>query len=161
LEIKPTKLVKGQGLAKMLTEGNEKDLGMICQNNVSKYAQNILRLEQVKWYAVIIFYLRNLTCPSHLVGHKKRVLRLKSSKYVLTKDGLEWRNPDGIILRCVDEIEAKKLVDEFYVGFCVGHYAAKTTTHKILREGYYWPTIFLDVHQFVRKFEPCQLFTRK
>ena len=26
LEIKPTKLIKGQGLAKMLTQGNEKEL---------------------------------------------------------------------------------------------------------------------------------------
>ena len=30
LEIRPTKLIKGQGLAKMLTEGNEKALGMVC-----------------------------------------------------------------------------------------------------------------------------------
>ena len=36
LEIKPTKLIKGQGLAKMLTQGNEKALGMICQNNNPK-----------------------------------------------------------------------------------------------------------------------------
>jgi hypothetical protein len=155
LEIKPTKLIKGQGLAKMLTEGNEKALGMICLNDNPKFSPDILRLEQVEWYADIIFYLKNLTCPSHLVGHKKRDLRLKSFKYVLTKDGLGWRNPDGIILRCVDEVEAKKLVDEFHAGFCGGHYATKTTTHKILRAGYYWPTIFSDVHQFVRKCEPC------
>ena len=36
LEIKPTKLMKGQGLDKMLTHGNEKALGMICQNNSPK-----------------------------------------------------------------------------------------------------------------------------
>jgi hypothetical protein len=95
------------------------------------------------------------------VGHKKRALRLKSAKYVLTRDGLGWRNPDGIILRCVDDVESKRLVDEFHGGFCGGHFAAKTTTHKILRAGYYWPTIFSDVHQFVRKCEPCQLFTGK
>jgi hypothetical protein len=52
-------------------------------------------------------------------------------------------------------------VDEFHSGFCGGHYAAKTTTHKILREGYYWPTIFSDVHQFVIKCEACHLFNRK
>jgi hypothetical protein len=85
----------------------------------------------------IIFYLKNLTCPSHLVGHKKISLRLNLSKYVITKDVLGWRNPDGIILRCVDEIEDKKLVDEFHAGFCGGHYATKTTTHKILRVVYY------------------------
>jgi hypothetical protein len=33
--------------------------------------------------------------------------------------------------------------------------------HKILRVGHYLPTIFSDVDQFVRKCEPCQLFTGK
>jgi ribonuclease HI len=161
LEIRPTKLIKGQGLAKMLTESNERALDLVCQINDEDYHPNLQKLEQVEWYTDIIFYLKNLTCPSHLVGHKKRALRLKAAKYVLTRDGLGWKNPDGIILRCVDDVESKKLVDEFHGGFCGGHFAAKTTTHKILRAGYYWPTIFSDVHQFVRKCEPCQLFTGK
>jgi hypothetical protein len=45
LEIKPTKLVKGQGLAKMLTEGNERALGMICHNNNQEFPPNLLKLE--------------------------------------------------------------------------------------------------------------------
>jgi hypothetical protein len=45
LEIKPTKLIKGKGLAKMLTEGNERALGMNCQNDDTKYSPIILRLE--------------------------------------------------------------------------------------------------------------------
>jgi hypothetical protein len=52
-------------------------------------------------------------------------------------------------------------MDEFHGGFCGGHFAAKTTTQKILKEGYYWPTIFSDVHQFVWKCEPCHLFIGK
>ena len=76
LEIKPTKLIKGQGLAKMLAESNEKALGlvdqdMVCQINVPKSSPNLLKLQQVEWYSDIIFYLKNLTCPSHLVGHIK------------------------------------------------------------------------------------------
>jgi hypothetical protein len=55
----------------------------------------------------------------------------------------------------VDDIESKKLMDEFHGGFCGGHFVAKTTTHKIFRAGYYWPTIFLDVHQLVQKCELC------
>ena len=35
LEIRPTKLIKGQGLAKMLTESNEKELGMVGQSSDS------------------------------------------------------------------------------------------------------------------------------
>ena len=33
LEIKITKLIKGQGISKMLTQGNEKALGIIFQNS--------------------------------------------------------------------------------------------------------------------------------
>jgi hypothetical protein len=29
---------------------------------------------------------------------------------------------------------------------CGGHFAARTTAHKILRVGYYWPTILSDTH---------------
>ena len=67
--------------------------------------------------------------------------------------GLGWKNPDGLILRCVDEDEAKSLINEFHVGLCCGHYATRTATHKP-----YWPSIFSDVHKFVRCCEPCQLF---
>jgi hypothetical protein len=119
------------------------------------------RLEQHQWYSDIIFFLLNLTCPSHLIGHKRRALRLRVSKYCIIQDGLGWRNPDGVILRCVDELESKKLLTEFHSGFCGGHFAAKTTAHKILRAGYYWPTIFSDVHKMVRGCQQCQLFTGK
>ena len=36
LEIKPTKLIKGKGLTKMLTQGNENSLGIIYQNSDSE-----------------------------------------------------------------------------------------------------------------------------
>ena len=72
-----------------------------------------------------------------------------------------WRNLDGLILRCVDEPESKKLMVEFHVGFCGGHFAARTTAHKILRAGYYWPNLFSDVQKAVIVFSQCQLFTEK
>jgi ribonuclease HI/transposase InsO family protein len=163
LEIKPTKLIKGQGLAQMLTTGNEQALDLVCQNSEHSPALSpeLQRLEQHEWYADIIFFLTNLTCPTHLIGHKRRALRLKATKYCIIQDGLGWKNPDGIILRCVDELESKRLLVDFHSGFCGGHFAAKTTAHKILRAGYYWPTIFSDVHKMVRGCQQCQLFTGK
>ena len=123
----------------MFTQGNEKSLGIIFQNSdpEKSVSGKLQRLEQHPWYTDIIFFLCNLTCPDHLLGHKRRALRLKETKYCLTKDGLGWRNLDGLILRCVDEPESKKLMVDFHSGFCGGHFAAKTTAHKILRAGYY------------------------
>ena len=48
LEIRPTKLIKGQGLAKMLTESNERALDLVCQINDEEYPPNLLKLEQVE-----------------------------------------------------------------------------------------------------------------
>ena len=145
----------------MLTKSNEKDLDMECQNEEPNYSLSLQKLEQVECYADIIFYLKHGTCPNHFVGHGRRSLRLKASKYVITQMGLGWKNLDGLILRCVDEDEVKSIINEFHVGICGGHYATRTTNHKILKVGYYWPSIFYEVHKFVRCCEPCQLFPGK
>ena len=34
-------------------------------------------------------------------------------------------------------------------------------THKILRAGYFWPSIFKDYHETVKKCSPCQHFYLK
>jgi hypothetical protein len=86
---------------------------------------------------------------------------LKVAKYCIIQDGLGWKNPDGVTLRCVDELESKRLLVDFHLGFCGGHFAAKTITHKILRVDYYWPTIFSYVHKMLRGCQQCQLFIGK
>jgi hypothetical protein len=110
LEINPSKIIKGQGLAKMLTEGNQEaiEVGEKEQVNVV-----ISETENDKWYSDIIYYLKNLTCLEHVVDHKRRALRLKSMKYYLTQ-GLGWRNLDGVILRCVNKEEENKLISELH-----------------------------------------------
>jgi hypothetical protein len=60
------------------------------------------------------YYFKNLSCPSHLVDCKKRALKSKTMKYCVTRDGLGWTNPDGIIYTCVNKEEANKLVEEFH-----------------------------------------------
>jgi hypothetical protein len=47
------------------------------------------------------------------------------------------------------------------LGFVVVIMQLKQLTKSLELVGYYWPTIFLDVHQLVRKCEPCQFFTGK
>ena len=121
--------IKGQWLAQMLTRGNEQVLDLVCQNNQTSpsLSPELQKLERHQWYADIIYFLSNLTCPSHLIGHKRRDLRLKATKTCVIQDGLGWRNPDGVILRCVDELESKRLLVDFHSGFCGSHFAAKTT----------------------------------
>ena len=41
-----------------------------------------------------------------------------------------------------------------------GNFSKDTTAHKILRAGYYWPTLFKDAHAHVIKCDACQRCVR-
>jgi len=108
----------------------------------------------------ILYYLENLSLLDHLVYHKRRDLRLKDMKYFLTQNGINWKDPDGVILTCIKD-ETDKLIKELHSSYCSNHFVSCTTVHKILRVGYYWTTLFTDTHFYVRSCQPCQFFSRK
>jgi hypothetical protein len=61
----------------------------------------------------------------------------------------------------VDGDESKELLKELHSGVCGGNFSARTTAHKIMHAGYYWPTLFRDAHSYVRACEACQRFEGK
>jgi hypothetical protein len=50
---------------------------------------------------------------------------------------------------------------DLHSDLCGGYHFWKTTAHKIIRAGYYWPTLFTDVCREVRDCIKCQRFSRK
>jgi hypothetical protein len=110
LEIKPIKIIKGQGMENMMTERNHEaiEVGQKDQFNIV-----MSEIENNEWYSDIIYYLKNLTCLDHLVEHKRISLRLKAMKYYLADNCLEWRNLDGVIVICFDKGEVDKLITNF------------------------------------------------
>jgi len=138
----------------------------MTQSNLEACQVNTVQNENVnvsksEWYKDIIYYLQNLNCPSHFSDSQKRTLKLHAIRYVIVQGELYWKNPDGVLLRCVDEDEANNVLNDMHKGLCGGHYTAQTTSHKILRAGYWWPTVFSDAQKLVRKCDPCQRFSRK
>ena len=71
-------------------------------------------------------------------------------------DGVLFRkNYDGVFLRCLEQEDASKGVKELHDGPAGGHFLGDTTAHKIIRVGYYWPTLFKDAHAYVQKCDTC------
>jgi hypothetical protein len=170
LEIKPTKLVKGQGLARLLVESNCKDLGVHFINSCSENqqvelsdegSQVIPPLAGCTWYKDIIFFLQKLQPPDGMEKNKVRDLKLKSIKYCLIDQVLYWKDPLGVILRCLDPQEAQRIMYDFHDSLCGGHHFWRTTTYKILRAGYFWPSLFTDVCAKIRSCVKCQKFSGK
>eukprot|EP00253_Pinus_taeda_P004249 PITA_04249 len=110
-------------------------------------------------YADIIYYLKNGYAHSHLDYTKKRALRLKAKQYQLLNNVLFRINYDSVLLRCLEESEAKNILQELHDGLACAHYVADSTTHKILRVGYYWPRLYKDLHNYMRKCQVCQTAT--
>jgi hypothetical protein len=165
LEIKPTKLIKGQGLANLLAESNYKALEINCINeqaeSSSSNSQIIIPLASCPWYRDILYFLQELKPPDGLGKSRARALKLKLVRYCLIDRALYWRDPLGILLRCLDPLQAQKVMFDFHSSLCGGHHFWKTTAHKILRAGYYWPTLFTDDCREVRACIKCHKFSGK
>jgi hypothetical protein len=65
------------------------------------------------------------------------------------------------LLRCIDENQAQELIKEFHEGIFGGHFSPTATAHKIIRAGFYWPSIFRYSYTTIRKCFSCQQFSGK
>jgi hypothetical protein len=90
-----------------------------------------------------------------------RALKLKSIKLCINDKILFWRDPSGILLRCLNKEESVQTMTELHRSECGGHHYWKTTAYKILRAGYYWPCLFTDVYNFVKTCDKFQRFVGK
>jgi hypothetical protein len=164
LEINPTKLVKGQGLAKLLDESNCKSLGVnfvntCSENQQAKVSDKIPRyippLAECAWYKDIIYFLQMLRPPNGMGKSKERALKLKAIRYCLIDQVLYWKDLLGVLLRCLDPQEAQNIMLDFHDGLCGSHHLWRTTIYKILRDGYFWPSLFIDVCAKIRACVKC------
>jgi len=65
-------------------------------------------------------------------------------------------NYDSVLLRYLEKSVAENVLQELHDGLAGGHYVGDATAHKNFHTGYYWPTLFKDVHSYVRKCQVCQ-----
>ncbi|XP_016185712.1 uncharacterized protein LOC107627390 [Arachis ipaensis] len=66
------------------------------------------------------------------------------------------RCPDGMIRRCVPEVEMKDILWHCHNSSYGGHFGAERTAAKVLQSGFYWPSIFKDARDFVSHCNECQ-----
>jgi len=164
LEIKPTKLIKGQGLAKLMAESNLHvlDINLIAalseeQEEDDPFLQVSDMFMSSPWYSDIVYVFQHLNPPSEVPKGKARSLKLKASKYCILDGVLFWKGPRGVLLNCLVENEAKVIMKDFHKGYCGSHHFWKNTTNKILRVGFYWPTLFSNAYKTVMSYHECQI----
>ena len=86
-------------------------------------------------------------------------LRIKSAKYVLMDEVLYKRGFSQPYLKCLASDEANYVLREVHEGACGNHSGARSLVHKVVRAGYYQPTIQVDTKAYVKVYDQCQRFS--
>ena len=63
---------------------------------------------------------------------------------------------DRLLRRCVPAEEAIKIIERCHSSPYGGHYGAFRTNAKIWQSGFFWPTMYDDTKEFIRRCIPCQ-----
>ena len=109
------------------------------------------------WTTPLISYLKTSMLPNGKDAVRK--LKFQASQFVLIKDVLYKRGFSRPYLRCLSHEEAVYVMREVHEGICGNHSGAQSLVHKLIRVGYYWPTMLKDVQAYVKACDKCQRFS--
>lgn len=109
------------------------------------------------WYKDLYNYLHDPIIPLDLSTNQCKTFIQKSSKYVIISDTLYRRSLCSTLLRCLDSNEAQMTLQEVHNGICGAHSVGPTLAKKLMRMGYYCPTMKRNSYYFMKKFCQCQI----
>ena len=83
-------------------------------------------------------------------------IKTRSSRFTNHKGSLYKRGFFTPILKCIAGKDTEYVLREVHKGICGNHIGARPLVGKVLRQGYYWPTILKDATNLVKKCRICQ-----
>ncbi|XP_055821987.1 uncharacterized protein LOC129890460 [Solanum dulcamara] len=89
--------------------------------------------------------------------NQKKAIRRMANNFFPSGETLYRRNLDMGLFRCVNAIEAMKVLEQIHVGVCGTHMNGLTLAKEILRADYFWMTMEHDCCKYVQKCHQCQL----
>ncbi|XP_052288562.1 uncharacterized protein LOC127899263 [Citrus sinensis] len=117
----------------------------------------VLRIEQkCSWMDPIILYLRDGVLPPDKLRARK--IRAQASRYTMIDRILYRRGYTLPFLRCLDEDDADYVLREVHEGIYGNHSSGSSLAHKVLRQGYFWPTMHQDTQEKTMSCVSCQSF---
>ncbi|GJU21972.1 reverse transcriptase domain-containing protein [Tanacetum coccineum] len=64
---------------------------------------------------------------------------------------------DNIMRRCVAGSETLEILAHCHSGPTGGHHSANITANKVYEAGFYWPSVFKDANEYVRRCDACRI----
>ena len=111
--------------------------------------QEVQQIEnEENWMTPIVSYLKDRKLPEG--KDEARELRVRTARYFLMDEVLYKRGFSQPYLRCLAPDKANYVFREVHEGACGNHLGARSFIHKVIRAGYYWPTVQADAKAYVK-----------
>ncbi|XP_015971159.1 uncharacterized protein LOC107494633 [Arachis duranensis] len=124
-------------------EGNRSLIhGMMKEPAVTLH---LLRLSP-SWLDPITSFLENGELPSDEKGAK--ALRREAAKYAIIQGQLFKKGLSQPLLKCLHPDQTDYVLREVHEGCCGHHIGGKALARKLIRAGYYWPSMMADSKEF-------------
>eukprot|EP00253_Pinus_taeda_P030452 PITA_30452 len=98
--------------------------------------------------------------PETLKDARRRIHH-QAQPYRIVGDTLYCIGVDSVLRRCLTFEEDERVLNDCHSRACGDHMSGYATAQKILRAGYFWPSIFKDCILVVRSCHECQIYQRK
>ena len=91
------------------------------------------------WMTPIISFLQEGHLPQDADEAKK--IKKRAARFTVFNDTLYKRGISMPYLKCVDEDEDEYILEEIHEGICGDHAGPRSLVSKVIRTGYFWPTM--------------------
>jgi len=118
--------------------------------------ESLLSISTRSWFGNIVNFLATGDLPTHWSTQDKRKFLNKVKNFYWDDPYLFKYYPNQIFQRCISKNEVSSVIKFYHSKANEGHFSSKKTTIKILQCGFYWPTMFKDMHSFCKTYENCQ-----
>ncbi|XP_013632760.1 PREDICTED: uncharacterized protein LOC106338290 [Brassica oleracea var. oleracea] len=108
------------------------------------------------WFAEIAKFLAAEKKPLKFTGNDKRKFLREATRYVWDEPYLYRHCKDDLFRRCVPEADIPGILHHCHGSSYAGHFATFKTVSKILQAGFWWLTMFRDVHAYIARCDACQ-----
>ncbi|XP_076884522.1 uncharacterized protein LOC143533725 [Bidens hawaiensis] len=85
-----------------------------------------------------------------------KAFRMKVSQFIILNDILYKKSLAGPYFRCLEDFEIREVLKDIHEGDYGNHTRGRSLFSKILRTGYYWPTMRKYAMFYAQKCDTCQ-----
>ena len=123
--------------------------------NIEEIQTFVIQSES-SWMTLILSFLQDGRLSQDVKEARK--VRKRATRFTILNDALYKRGFSMPYLKCVGESEAKYILEDIHEGICRDHIGPRSLVSKIIRTGYFWPTMQRDAKEFVERCDKCQRF---